>query len=77
MGIPIPLGQLQVDPDYLAIVSNAGPLQKNNWKGNAATVTTHVLYKRVCCPFVAPWCKKQRKLKPWTRAWVDKQTYRH
>ena len=46
MGIPIPLGQLQVDPDYLATVSNAGPLHKNNWKGNAATVTTHVLYKR-------------------------------
>ena len=50
MGIPIPLRQLQVDPDYLATVSNAGPLQRDNrnWKENAATMTTRVPYNRVC-----------------------------
>ena len=56
MGILIPLVQLQVDPEYLATVNNAGPLQRNNqnWKENTATITTHVLYNRVWHPFVAP-----------------------
>ena len=56
MGIPIPLRQLQVDPDYLATVSNAGPLQRDNrnWKENAATMTTRVPYNRVWYPFVTP-----------------------
>ena len=43
MGIPIPLGKLQVDPEYLATVSNADPLQKDNqnWKEKAARWSTY------------------------------------
>ena len=77
MGIPIPLGQLQVDPDYLATVSNAGPLQRDNgnWKENAATMTTRVPYNRVWYPFVTPWWQVKKTLTMDT--WVDKQTNRH
>ena len=55
MGIPIPLGQLKMDPN-VATVSNVGALQRNNrnWKENAAPMTTHVLYMRVWHPFVDP-----------------------
>ena len=56
VSIPIPLGQLQVDPEYLATVSGAGPLQRDNrnWKENAATMSTRVPYNRVWYPFVTP-----------------------